>query len=1072
MLSIPIDNCSSFNFGTREQNLSDACKRVKEQTGCAIEVHSNDTAVSFMITGFSNKIESAKQLLICELKHKETIEYSVPKEYHRHILGKKGAKLIDIQIATGTKITVPKTTSDDEIIVISGPKEYLDKAKKHIDDIINDRLMKNAIILKIPIEFLPFLQHKSESINNDYGIQIHVPSRNSENDEIKFVGSLEGIEAAKKYVTQYIEHLRTSTTRVIAQIPQSKYKYIIGREGKNLRDIMDKYGVSVEIPGKNDAQDQVTLRGPTETIGAALKDLSDKANSFLETYISAPAWTHRYLIGTRGDHINRIKDENACHNVIINFPSQNQFDTNRHVNRESLKEDSIQINGPPDQVVLIKEKLESLVKDILLTLSHETIKLHPKCITKDKRDKPVLVKILRNAVSYAQINGVPVRFFPEKYCLQLDGDQDRVKKTKEDLMAKIVQLENSKERDLVVEHFLHLLVKGEYGDPDSVFELQKKYDVRVKFFGINDDPSEVIRISGQIASVDEAYDELKKKVKRLQEDTKNITVRVFQKFFDHLQAKPGPGRKVLSTIMAETHTRIELYPENHVLSVVGTEKDTMKSEEEILHQQSLFLDTVTEVVSIPPQLHRIIIGPKGGQVKALEAEFGGVKINFPSSDQNKKQLYQHNRQHQQDEFNQEQYRQDLQQDHDPNQDQQQTEARKPDEVFVTGPTESVKRAIQKVQEIASDPENKFRELKINSYCLYYFHRDSRAGFTFDQYRNDFNVRILLPARSDKSLSEYDKRIITIFGKDENIENASKELEMFISGLEDEVEDTISVPCKYHRNFLKRGAELLFDLRDEYDVSINIPRGVELREDVSIKGPKIFVDQCKQEIESLIAEWNEEVTKTIEVSYQYHSSIKGPRGSKVNDLEAEFNVRITFPVQDSDTIIISGHHLKVDDAEKAILKLVPVTKSFDLAPMYIPNMMRNRLFNEIERSYDVKINVPRRGEEGPTHVIGVPSNVDKALSELNDALEQEIEAYTLSQLKNFQKILEVPREFHARLRGKRNSKLQQIEDDFSVIVKCPDINSVSSEVTIKGYEENVNEAEKYILSLVSNVTYSS
>ncbi|WP_411025056.1 hypothetical protein, partial [Salmonella sp. s54836] len=97
VLSIPIDNCSSFNFGTREQNLSDACKRVKEQTGCAIEVHSNDTAVSFMITGSSNKIDSTKQLLICELKHKETIEYTVPKEYHRHILGKKRAKLFEIQ---------------------------------------------------------------------------------------------------------------------------------------------------------------------------------------------------------------------------------------------------------------------------------------------------------------------------------------------------------------------------------------------------------------------------------------------------------------------------------------------------------------------------------------------------------------------------------------------------------------------------------------------------------------------------------------------------------------------------------------------------------------------------------------------------------------------------------------------------------------------------------------------------------------------------------------------------------------------------------------------------------------
>ena len=54
-------------------------------------------------------------------------------------------------------------------------------------------------------------------------------------------------------------------------------------------------------------------------------------------------------------------------------------------------------------------------------------------------------------------------------------------------------------------------------------------------FGIEDDPSEVIRISGEMTNVDLAYEELKKKVRRLLEDTVNVNVKLYKEFFDHLE---------------------------------------------------------------------------------------------------------------------------------------------------------------------------------------------------------------------------------------------------------------------------------------------------------------------------------------------------------------------------------------------------------------------------------------------------------------------------------------------------------------------------------------------------------
>lgn len=1022
-LTIPIQKCSFNNFGTRDQTMSDACKLVRTETNCQLEVNSDRDEICIMITGLAENVKTAKQRLTYELESKESILIKVPKDLHKHILGKKGQRLIDIQKETGTKITVPRADVDSEDIKISGPKEYLPRAQHRIAEIIKDRANKNAVSVPFPKEFIPFLQTKESEIRDQFNVTISILKFS----ELRLMGEIAQLEAAKEYIHRYEQELHATMYTMKAHIPKSKYRYIIGKDGKNLRDIMKMFEVSVEIPAKEDGDDQVVLRGTNEkNVKEALGDIEKKMHSFLETVLKAPPWSHRYLIGYRKD----LEELNLGYSKVnIEFP---RLKTQLGLNEgESVKEDEFRIRGPPEEVILVKEHLEQLLKDILLTLTHEEIQLNNKCIITGFNNKPALAVLLRNAVSKARANGISIRFITEKKQLTLDGDIERVSQTKQDLLEKIAIIGNSKVRDLVVEHFLHPLVKGEPQSADSTRTLENKCNVRIKFFGIEDDPSEVIRISGEMTNVDLAYEELKKKVRRLLEDTVNVNVKLYKEFFDHLETRPG--RRIRERIGTDTHSRMVLFAENCVANLVGTERDIAKAEALVIEAQDKFLDTVTETIIIPSQLHRIIIGQKGKQVQALETECGGVKIHLPSQDQ---------RQSADENFN-------------------------PDAVTVTGPSKSVLKAVGKIKEISSSPENCFEEVKISPQYMSYFRRYRRVGGMLDELRREFNVRIFLPARYDKSLSEDEKKIITLIGNNKDVSEAKTELKKIISGLEDEVKEVLVMPVVYRRNFFKRQAQLLIDLEEDYDINISLSKSSEEPCEVTLDGPRIFVDPCYQEIKDLVQAWEDEVTVEKSVDPSYISRIRGPRNQNLMLLEEDFNVQIkVISLSNQPSVLsVTGSQTQVEKAMEKLLSYIPVEHEIDIPSKFIANLITSGQANNLEHTHNIKINFPRRGSAGMTILSGIAEGVDQASNQLAGWIEGMIEEEDREASKRFSLEMDIPREYHARINGRGGMFRKQIETDFGVTIKFPNQGYDDSIVVIIGFQENAEQAEKHISSKV-------
>ena len=71
------------------------------------------------------------------------------KQFHKYIIGKGGATIKGIRKETDTKIDLPESGNDSDVITITGKKENVDKAQKKIAQIQSE--MANVVSADIII---------------------------------------------------------------------------------------------------------------------------------------------------------------------------------------------------------------------------------------------------------------------------------------------------------------------------------------------------------------------------------------------------------------------------------------------------------------------------------------------------------------------------------------------------------------------------------------------------------------------------------------------------------------------------------------------------------------------------------------------------------------------------------------------------------------------------------------------------------------------------------------------------------------------------------------------------------
>ncbi|GFT30691.1 vigilin [Nephila pilipes] len=237
-----------------------------------------------------------------------------------------------------------------------------------------------------------------------------------------------------------------------------------------------------------------------------------------------------------------------------------------------------------------------------------------------------------------------------------------------------------------------------------------------------------------------------------------------------------------------------------------------------------------------------------------------------------------------------------------------------------------------------------------------------------------------------------------------------------------------------------------------------------------------------------------VTVECIIPQEHHRTVLGTRGSKVQNIQRQFNVTIKFPdrekPEDADKvtmngdahadgleaelnqkniIIIKGRQENCDAASKALLDIVPVTEEvevpYDLHRFIIGQ--KGRDVRNMMEMFDVNIIIPPQNEHSDIITIkGPPDNVVKTKEALKERIEQlELEKQDRL-LRSFQLTVEVDPQYHPKIIGRSGNVISKIRKDHNVQINFPEREGANERViTITGYEKDAEAAKEAILKLV-------
>lgn len=221
-------------FGSGGDDARKQLNAVMDKTGAKVEMStSRDQSLTFLITGKQDVVLRARRELLKEFQTQASFQVNIPKEHHKYILGKGGAKLQEMEAKTATKISIPKQTEESNIISISGPKEGIDQAVKEMK-IISDEQSKQAYeVIQIPKNFHPFIngpngETSAKLIANYSNVKINIPPMSVIKNEISISGEKEAVLAVAEAVRKLHKDIERKYTEVNVEVKKTQHKYIIG----------------------------------------------------------------------------------------------------------------------------------------------------------------------------------------------------------------------------------------------------------------------------------------------------------------------------------------------------------------------------------------------------------------------------------------------------------------------------------------------------------------------------------------------------------------------------------------------------------------------------------------------------------------------------------------------------------------------------------------------------------------------------------------------------------------------------------------------------------------------------
>merc|ERR1711970_1136672 len=242
------------------------------------------------------------------------VKVPIFKQFHKYVIGKGGANIRRIRDETDTKIDLPDSGSDSDMITITGKKENVNKAVTQVQQIQSEMANITTKEIKIPAKIHNTVIGAGgkliQSIMSECGgVAIKFPENGSGSDLVTVRGPVDDVEKAVKLLKELSDEKQLSGISVEVKAKPQHHKFLIGRAGVHIQKIRDETGERITIVGTKEA-----VAAAKTIVEARVKEL----DNIVEDSMTVDPKHHKHFVARRGEVLRRIGDEFG--GVVVSFP--------------------------------------------------------------------------------------------------------------------------------------------------------------------------------------------------------------------------------------------------------------------------------------------------------------------------------------------------------------------------------------------------------------------------------------------------------------------------------------------------------------------------------------------------------------------------------------------------------------------------------------------------------------------------------------------------------------------------------------------------------------------------------
>ncbi|XP_040599792.1 vigilin-like [Mesocricetus auratus] len=599
----------------------------------------------------SEKCAQYLENMLTDIKENNySVSVPIIKKLHKRIIGKGGSNIKKISEATNTKISFPPENCNSEEFIITGYPENCEIARNWILSIQEEIADTSEVEISVPPNLYKYLTSPKECLLNSIieecgKVHLNFPRNKSGLHKVIIMGPVESVEKTKTKLLKLAEEEQAKSYSGTLHVKPQYHQFLVNKNGGNISKVCEETGTCVIFPNLNNKdQEFITITGSEEAVKEVQKRLEvliKDLENVVEDCIVINRKFHHYFVMRRGQLLREMTEEYG--GVVITFS---------YAGKQNTK---VTIRGAKACVEAAKKHIQDIFEPLG---SHITTRY----VIPQKFQPFIMGPICSRIQQIARDYKVQIKFPDiDKPFINMDLNmqekgKERWKRTPKDLASNSSrksdtiyisgQVENCKAAtealaslipvtaEVHVPFHLHPYIIGQKGC--GLRKLVKEFEVHIQILqpGRN---SDIVSIMGLAANVEQAKMRLQKRVRALQMEIEDRTLRNFKLIFNldpKYHSKITGHKGLLIAQICTEHDVTVRFPKKgshemqDQITITGYKENTLAARDAIMRMLHKMEKTVSKEIPLNHQVRGNIIGVRGKTINKIMNQYQ-VDIRLP-----------------------------------------------------------------------------------------------------------------------------------------------------------------------------------------------------------------------------------------------------------------------------------------------------------------------------------------------------------------------------------------------------------------------------------------------------------